>query len=78
MNISYFSRLARRILHYGLFASIVHATMVLLYARVSSPLPPMASFELYFPMIENSIVCFIFVLLGALACLYIEKKLPDA
>lgn len=70
-------RLKFLILHYGLFASIAHATAVLLYAKLSPTLLPMTSFRFYFPMIEHSIVSFICVLLGALLCLYIAKKEGD-
>ena len=66
------------ILHYGLFASIAHATAVLLYAKLSPALMPMTSFAIYFPMIEHSIVSFICVLLGALLCFYISKKQADS
>ena len=68
------SRLPYLILHYGIYASIVHATAVLLYARLSPPLPPLTSFFTYFPMIEYSLVAFICVLCGALLCLYVAKK----
>ena len=74
MNIPYFLRLARQILHYGLFACIVHATMILFYARISPPLPPMSSFYYYFPMIEYTITSFICVLFCGLICYYIAKK----
>ncbi len=74
MNNSYFIRLSRKILHYGLFASISHAAMILLYAKASKSLPPMTSFSIYFPMIEHSIVSFLIVLFGALLCFYIAKK----
>lgn len=77
MNISNFSRICRYILHYGLFASISHAAMILLYARISEPLPPMIGFSTYFPMIEHSIVSFFCVLFGALLCFYLSKKYPE-
>ena len=69
-----FSQLSFLILHYGLYSVRVHATAILLYAKISPQLPPMISFLRYFPMIEHSIVAFICVLLGALLCFYISKK----
>lgn len=77
MNILRFpslSRLPFLILHYGLYVVIAHATAILLYAKISPPLPPSISFVRYFPMIEHSITAFICVLLGALLCFYINKK----
>ena len=69
-----FSKLSFLILHYGLYAVIVHSCAILLYAKASPPLPPEISFLTYFPMIEHSIVSFICVLLGGLLCFYISKK----
>ena len=77
MNILHFpslSRLSFMILHYGLYAIIIHSAAILLYAKLSPSLPPMTSFLRYFPMIEHSIVSFICVLLGSLLCFYISKK----
>lgn len=77
MNIPFFSsfsKLSFLILHYGLYAVIVHAAAILLYSNLSPTLPPITSFIKYFPMIEHSIVSFICVLLGALLCFYISKK----
>ena len=77
MNISKIpslSRLSFLILHYGLYAVIIHSTAILLYSRISPALPKMACFFRYFPMIEHSIVAFICVILGALTCFYISKK----
>ena len=67
-------RLSYLILHYGLYAAIVHASAILLYANISPSLPPYICFLRYFPMIEHSIVAFICVLLGALLCFYIHIK----
>ena len=69
-----FSRLSFLILHYGIYTAIVHATAILLYAKLSPTLPPLSSFATYFPMIEHSIVAFICVLCGALVCFYIAKN----
>ena len=77
MNILRFpsvSRLSFLILHYGIYAVIVHAAAILLYAQITPTLPPITSFLKYFPMIEHSIVAFICVLLGSLLCFYISKK----
>ena len=76
MNISIFlsfSKLKFLILHHGLYTVIVHACAILLYSKLSPPLPPLTSFLRYFPMIEHSIVAFICVLLGAILCIYIDK-----
>ena len=77
MNILHFQnflRLSFLILHYGLYAVIVHATAILLYAKLLPALPPTMSFMRYFPMIEHSIVSFVCILFGALLCFYIAKK----
>ena len=77
MNISAFpsfSKLKILILHYGLYTVIIHACAILLYAKLSPPLPPLTSFLTYFPMIEHSIVAFICVLFGGILCIYIDKK----
>jgi len=69
-----FSQLSFLILHYGIYASIVHACAILLYSQISPVLPPYISFLYYFPMIEHSMVAFICVLVGALLSFYIAKK----
>ena len=69
-----FSQLSFLILHYGLYAVIVHSCAILLYAKLSTPLPPLTFFLQYFPMIEHSLVAFICVLFGALTCYYISKN----
>ena len=72
-NTSRFYKLGYIILHHGIFSVIVHATGILLYARLSPALPPLTSFLKYFPMLEHSLISFITVLLGALICFYIAK-----
>lgn len=74
MNKSLFSRLSKKILHYGLFATVSHIISILLYSQLKPSDSYFATFHSFFPLLEHSLVSFIAVLIGALLCLYISKK----
>lgn len=74
MNILNISTLYKLVLHYGLFASICHSTMLFLYFKLCPYEDFFLCFSTFFPLLEHSIVSFICVLLGALLCFYIAKK----
>ena len=74
MHILKLSSLYKQILHYGIFASICHLVMLILYYRLCPDEKYFSSFSNFFPLMEHSIVSFICVLLGALLCFYIAKK----
>lgn len=62
------------ILCYGIFASLCHAVMLLLYFRTCPTESFFLSFSRFFPLLEHSLVSFVCVLFGALLCFYIDKK----
>ena len=68
------STLYKHILHYGLFASICHSVILILYYQSCPEEKYFSNFSSFFPLLEHSIVSFICVLLGALLCFYIAKK----
>ena len=74
MNNSLFLRISRLILHYGLFASIVHLVAILLYYRLYPDSYFFLTFTSFFRLLEHSLMSFICVLSGALLFFYIFKK----
>ncbi len=74
MHIFTFSRHSRRLLHYGLFTVICHATAILFMSSFFKDSTPLFLYHRFFPMIEHSLVSFIAILLGAVGIEYIEKQ----
>ncbi len=69
MHIFSFSSASIKLMQYGFFVVICHATGILLLARLSAYV---YSF-IFFPMIEHSIVSLIAILFGVLGLEYIDK-----
>ena len=57
-------------LTYGIFASLCHATAILLTARLSDISSGDVLFHRYFPMLEHSLMSFVLTLGGALSIKY--------
>ncbi len=68
------SLLPRLILCYGIFASLCHSVMLLLYSKICPNESFFLNFSRFFPLLEHSLMSFICVLAGALLCFYIIKK----
>ena len=66
--------LPRLILHYGIFASLCHSVILLLYSQLYPSKNFFLNFSRFFPLLEHSLVSFICSLAGALLCFYIIKK----
>ena len=64
-------------LTYGSFASLCHATAVLLTARLSNILSGEVLFHRYFPMLEYSLMSFILTLGGAILLEYALIKVKE-
>ena len=74
MHIFSFSRPTNRLLFYGLYLLICHATAILFLATTFEASTPMFLYHRFFPMIEHSLVSFVALLFGALGIEYIEKQ----
>ena len=74
MHIFTFSRHSKRLLHYGLYAVICHATAILFMASMLDTSTPVFLYHRFFPMIEHSLVSFVALLVGVLGIEYIEKQ----
>ena len=74
MHILKISSLYKQILHYGIYASLCHIIVLILYYRLFPSERYFLNFSTFFPLMEHSIVSFICALLGALLCFYIAKK----
>ena len=71
-NIS-FCRASKRLLHYGVYAVLCHATLIFLMAKTSQYPQGVILFHRFFPMIEHSLISFVAILFGVLGVEYIEK-----
>ena len=67
-------RASRMLWHYGIFASICHATAILFSATLFQNATGDVYFHRFFPMLEYSLTSFIVVIAGALLLGYIDKK----
>ena len=74
MNIFSFSRVSNRILHYGLYSVICHATAILLFASTSHYTHGTLLLLRFFPMLEHSLMSFVIIFIGVLGVEYIEKN----
>ena len=74
MHILKISTLYKQIMHYGIFASICHSVMLMLYYKLYPNQEYFSDFTSFFPLLEHSIMSFICVLFGTLLCFYIAKK----
>ena len=74
MHIFTFSRHSKRLLHYGLYIIICHATAILFLATAFEASTPVFLYHRFFPMIEHSLVSFVALLFGVLGIEYIEKQ----
>ena len=74
MNIFSFSRPTIRLLLYGIFSVLCHATAIFLYATTLPLATPLTFHHTVFPMIEHSLVSLIAIFIGALGFEYIEKE----
>ena len=74
MHILKLSTLYKYVLHHGIFASLCHLVMLLLYYKLCPEEKYFSSFTSFLPLLEHSLVSFICVLFGALLCFYIAKK----
>lgn len=70
MYIFEFSRPARLLLIYGLFASLCHAVAILFLSQAELCAPSELLFHRIFPLLEHSLMSFILVLLGSLGIEY--------
>lgn len=74
MHIFSFSRPARLLLHYGLFAVLCHATAILFMALTSELGSPILYFYRFFPMLEHSLMSFVIIIFGTVGIEYIERS----
>ena len=65
---------SRMLWHYGIFASICHATAILFCATLFQNATADVYFHRFFPMLEYSLTSFIVVMAGAILLEYIDKK----
>ena len=64
-------------LTYGIFASLCHATAILLTARLSDISSGDVLFHRYFPMLEHSLMSFVLTLGGAMLIEYAIAKVKE-
>ena len=69
-----FSRPARLLLIYGMYASLCHAVAILFCAISELGAPPGLMFHIIFPLLEHSLMSFVLVLIGALSIEYAQKS----